>query len=252
VVGEGALALVTGANRGLGRETARQLARRGVGVLLASRDAERGAEVARELAADAGGGGGKAAVWPVRLDVTDPGQVAAVADLVRRDHGRLDILVNNAAVFLPATAEATTVAELRPLFEANVFGAVTVIHALLPLLRRSAAPRVVNVSSTTASLTLTGRGEDLPGDATVRMAYTASKAALNMLTLQYAQAFARDPGLRHLKINAATPGYTATDMNGFRGTRSVAEGARSVVELATLPDDGPTGGFFSDEGPVPW
>jgi NAD(P)-dependent dehydrogenase (short-subunit alcohol dehydrogenase family) len=110
----------------------------------------------------------------------------------------------------------------------------------------------VNVSSTTASLTLTSSGADLPGDARVRMAYAASKAALNMLTVQYAQAFLRDPKLAHVKVNAVTPGYTATDMNGFRGTRPASVAAQVVAELATLPDDGPSGCFLGEDGPVPW
>ncbi|GAA2905304.1 short-chain dehydrogenase [Actinoplanes cyaneus] len=240
------VALVTGANRGLGRETARQLAGKGIAVLLGARDAERGAAVAAELAAEGG------SVTAIPLDVTDEAGVAAVAARIRDRWGRLDVLVNNAGAFRPATAVETTAAPLRDIFEVNVYGVVTVTHAVLPLLARSAAPRIVNVSSTTASLTLTAAGESLPGNAAVRMAYTASKAALNMLTIQYARAFRLDPELAHLKINSATPGYTATDMNQHQGIRSVHDGARAIVELATLPADGPTGGFFNDEGPVPW
>jgi NAD(P)-dependent dehydrogenase (short-subunit alcohol dehydrogenase family) len=122
---------------------------------------------------------------------------------------------------------------------------------MLPLLRQSAMPRIVNVSSTTASLTMTGSGHDFGGNASRRLAYSTSKTAMNMLTVQYARAFAADPGLAHIKINSATPGHTATDMSGHHG-RSVADGARIIVDLATLPADGPTGGFFNDQGPVPW
>jgi len=240
------VALVTGANKGLGKETARQLARRGIEVLVGSRDPARGAEAARELS-DEG-----LAATSVQLDVGDAGSVEAAAAWIECRHGVLDVLVNNAGITSDLAALETTSAEMRKLFEVNVFGVVTTIRAMLPLLRRSAAPRIVNVSSTTASMTLTSAGADLPGDADRRLAYTSSKAALNMLTVQYAQAFGKDPGLSHLKINSATPGYTATDMNRHRGTRSVEEGACAAVQLATLGDDGPTGLFFDDEGPVQW
>jgi NAD(P)-dependent dehydrogenase (short-subunit alcohol dehydrogenase family) len=191
-------------------------------------------------------------VVPVRVDVTDADTLSDLAERVRSEHGRLDILVNNAGVIAGATAAATEAGHMRRTFEVNVFGVVSAIHALLPLLRQSAVPRIVNVSSTTASMTLTSDGADLPGDADQRLAYASSKAALNMLTVQYARAFSRDPDLRHIKVNSASPGYTATDMNGHRGHRHVSEGARVVVDLATLPDGGPTGGFFTDEGAVPW
>lgn len=246
MVDQPVVALVTGATRGLGRETARQLAGKGITVLLGARDPERGAAVAAEIAAE----GGDAVAVP--LDVTDEDSVAAVAAQVREVWSKLDVLVNNAGTFRPATAVETTAAAMRDIFEVNVFGVVAVTHAVLPLLARSAAPRIVNVSSTTASLALTSAGEALPGNAAVRMAYTASKAALNMLTVQYARAFRLDAELAHIKINSATPGYTATDMNRHQGIRSVHDGARAIVELATLPADGPTGGFFDDEGRVPW
>jgi NAD(P)-dependent dehydrogenase (short-subunit alcohol dehydrogenase family) len=241
-----AVALVTGANRGIGAEVARQLALRGLTVLLGCRDLARGCEAARRLGRDG------AEVTPVKLDVTEVASVRRAASAVEHDHGRLDVLVNNAGIIEPAGAVETTAALMRATFEVNVFGAVCVIHAFLPLLRRSAAPRIVNVSSTTASLGLTSDGADLPGAADVRMAYASSKAALNMLTVQYAQTFAREPGFSHIRINSATPGYTATDMNNYQGARHVSEGARVIVELAVMPGDGPTGGFFSDEGPVPW
>jgi NAD(P)-dependent dehydrogenase (short-subunit alcohol dehydrogenase family) len=238
-------ALVTGANRGLGKEVVRQLARRGMTVLLGSRDAARGAAAARDLASEGD-------VRPLPLDVTAAASVAAAAARVDGEHGRLDVLVNNAGLMVEALATEMTADDMRRTYEVNVFGAVTVLNAMLPLLRRSAAPRVVNVSSTTASLTLTGGGADFGGDAHVRLAYSSSKAALNMLTVQYAAAFAADPGLAHIKINSATPGYVATDMNAHRGARTVEEGSRVVVDLATLPADGPSGGFFREQGPVPW
>jgi NAD(P)-dependent dehydrogenase (short-subunit alcohol dehydrogenase family) len=237
--------LVTGANKGLGKETARQLAHKGMTVLIGSRDPERGAAAVSELSADG------VTVVPVQLDVTDAGSVEAMAAQLRQEHGRLDVLVNNAGTVVACPAESITAVELRQTFEVNVFGVVTVIHAMLPLLKNSIAPRIVNVSSTTASLSLTSGGTDFGGDAQ-RLGYSSSKAALNMLTVQYAQAFGRNSGLAHIKINSATPGYTATDLTGHRGTRTVAEGARIIVELALLPENGPTGGFFNDQGPVPW
>jgi NAD(P)-dependent dehydrogenase (short-subunit alcohol dehydrogenase family) len=239
------VALVTGANRGLGRETARQLVASGMTVVMGSRDPERGAAAARELGVDG-------AVVPVRLDVTDSAGVEAVADRLRREYGRLDVLVNNAGTVVDRLATETTAVEMRRTFEVNVFGVVTVIHAMLPLLRASAAPRIVNVSSTTASLGLTSGGTEFGGDADRRAAYSSSKAALNMLTVQYARAFAKEPGLSRIKINSATPGYVATDLTGHRGTRTVEQGARIIVDLATLAEDGPTGEFFNDRGRVPW
>jgi NAD(P)-dependent dehydrogenase (short-subunit alcohol dehydrogenase family) len=189
---------------------------------------------------------------PVRLDVTDSASLRAAAADVGGTYGRLDVLVNNAGVSVAVPVEETDGASLREVLGVNVIGVADTIHTFLPLLRRSAAPRIVNVSSTTASLTLTAAGTDFGGDAASRLAYSTSKTALNMLTVQYANAFRRDPALSRILINAATPGYVATDMNGHRGTRTVKEGAGVIVQLATLPDDGPTGGFFNDAGPVPW
>src|SRR4051812_42658820 len=167
-------ALVTGANRGLGKEVARQLARRGMTVLLGSRDAARGAAAARDLASEGD-------VRPLPLDVTAAASVATAAARVDGEHGRPDVLVNNAGLMVEALAPEMTADDMRRTYEVNVFGAVAVLTAMLPLLRRSAAPRVVNVSSTTASLTLTGGGADFGGDAHVRLSYSSSKAALNML-----------------------------------------------------------------------
>lgn len=235
------VALVTGANRGLGRETARQLADLGMTILAGSRNPGRPGE------ATAGTG-----TRPLRLDVTDRASLRAAAEEIGHAYGRLDVLVNNAGISVAVPAAETDGTALRQVLDVNVIGALDTIRVFLPLLRRSAAPRIVNVSSATASLTLTAAGTDFGGDAASRLAYSTSKAALNMLTVQYANAFRLDPGLSRIRINAATPGYIATDMNDHRGTRTVEEGARVIIRLATLPADGPAGGFFNDRGAVPW
>ncbi|MGW1916872.1 SDR family NAD(P)-dependent oxidoreductase [Streptomyces sp. NPDC002076] len=178
--------------------------------------------------------------------------IGIVADEIGRTYGRLDVLVNNAGVMVEVSAARLTAAEIRSVCEVNMPGAATMVHEMLPLLRSSAHPRIVNVSSTTASLSLTAAGTDFGGDAAHRIAYSVSKTALNMLTLQYARAFAADPDLAHIKINAVTPGYVATGMSKGRGTRTVDEGAAVVVAFANLADDGPTGQFHNDRGPVPW
>ena len=242
-----AVALVTGANKGIGRETVRQLARRGVTVLLGSRDSSRGEAASEEMRTEG------LAVIPIRLDVTDGASIDAVSARLEADYGRLDILVNNAGTIVAGPAAMLTAEQIHETFEVNVFGAVRTVRTLLPLLRQSRSARIVNVSSGTGSLSLTSEGTEFGADADQRLAaYAVSKGALNMLTLQYARAFAQDPVLSHIKVNSAAPGFTATDMNQHRGTRTVREGARIIVELATLPADGPTGGFFNDQGPVPW
>lgn len=240
------VAMITGANRGLGREAATQLAGIGYHVLVGSRQAESGQAVAGELTA-----AGLSAT-AVAIDVTDSRSVLAAAQTVEREHGRLDVLVNNAGALVETSAAQLTAAELRKTCEVNLFGVANAVHEMLPPLRRSPNPRIVNVSSTTGSLSLTAAGTDFGGDAASRIAYSTSKAALNMLTLQYARAFAADPELAHIKINAVTPGYIATDMNQGRGTRTVAQGVRVVVDLATIDRDGPSGEFRNDQGPVAW
>ncbi|MFE4496717.1 SDR family oxidoreductase [Streptomyces niveus] len=232
--------LITGANKGLGFETARRLVAAGHTVYLGSRDAKRGREAAERLGAR-----------PVVLDVTDEASVAAAAKTVETAGDGLDVLVNNAGIERRApdgtvyTAAQETADAMRTVFETNVFGVVRVTHAFLPLLRRSAAPVVVNVSSGLGSMTLmTGAGaaqSAYPG-----VAYPASKTALNMITVQYAKAF---PDFR---INAVEPGFTATDLNAHTGTQTVEEGAEIIVRMAQLGPDGPTGGSFTASGPQPW
>jgi NAD(P)-dependent dehydrogenase (short-subunit alcohol dehydrogenase family) len=231
--------LITGANKGLGFETAGRLIAAGHTVYIGSRDAERGRRAAEQLGARM-----------ILLDVTDDESVAAAAKIIEASGG-LDVLVNNAGIegYAPdgrvIGAADVTADSIRALFETNVFGVVRVIHAFLPLLQRSAAPVVVNVSSGLASMSrVTNPGG--PGYAYPGVAYPASKAAVNMLTVQYAKAF---PSMR---INAVEPGYTATDLNRHAGTQTVEQGAEIIVRMAQTGPDGPTGGYFDAAGPLPW
>jgi NAD(P)-dependent dehydrogenase (short-subunit alcohol dehydrogenase family) len=231
--------LITGANKGLGFETARQLIAAGHTVYVGSRDAERGRLAAERLDARM-----------VLIDVTDDASVAAAATTIEADGG-LDVLVNNAGIELriggnvvPGAADITA-GLMRSLFETNVFGVVRVTHAFLPLLRRSATPVVVNVSSGLASMSRVAT-PGTPAYAYPGVAYPASKAAVNMITVQYAKAF---PDMR---INAVEPGYTATDLNGHAGTQTVEQGAEIIVRMAQVGADGPTGSYVGAEGPLPW
>ncbi|MFD8432452.1 SDR family oxidoreductase [Streptomyces coelicoflavus] len=237
------VALVTGANKGIGFAAARQLGERGVAVLVGARDEALGKRAADALAADG------IAATPIGLDVTDPARVAEAAGEIERRYGRLDILVNNAGTaggFTGAPSEAGA-ADLREVYETNVFGVVTVTGAMLPLLLRSPAGRVVNLSSHVGSLTLhSDPGSPLAG---VNMiAYQSSKTALNAVTVAYAKELRGTP----VKVNTALPGVVATDINHHRGRRTPAEGAAIVVRLALLDEDGPSGACLADEGPVPW
>jgi len=231
--------LITGANKGLGYETARQLIAAGHTVYLGCRNSERGQSAAQQLGARL-----------VQLDVTDDNSVSAAAQLVD-ELGGLDVLVNNAGVEGRGEnntiigAEALTADMMREVFDTNVFGAVRVTHAFLPLLQRSSAPVVVNVSSSLGSLSLAG-SSDSPTFLYPGVAYPASKSALNMITVQFAKQF---PSMR---INAVEPGYTDTDLNGHTGIQTVEEGARIIVDMAQVAPDGPTGGYFSAHGPIPW
>ncbi|MCI2237497.1 SDR family NAD(P)-dependent oxidoreductase [Paenibacillus sp. TRM 82003] len=227
--------LITGANRSLGFETARRLVEAGHSVLLGARDRERGRAAAERLGARF-----------VHLDVTDDASVAAAAADVAEHEGALDVLVNNAGVPGPLVpAEEITAADASAVLDVNVVGVVRVTHAFLPLLRRSANPVIVNVSSGMGSFTATHDASRVESQLVAPL-YTSSKAAVTMLTTQYAKAL---PGV---KVNAADPGYTATDFNGHSGTQSVAEGTDAIVELATIGPDGPTGVFRDRYGVVPW
>ncbi|MEV4051053.1 SDR family oxidoreductase [Amycolatopsis sp. NPDC049688] len=239
---EQTIALVTGANKGIGFEIAAGLGALGWSVGIGARDEQRREDAVAKLRA-AG-----ADAFGVPLDVTDDASVAAAAALIEERAGRLDVLVNNAGIAgaWPDEPSAVTPASLRAVVETNVIGVVRVTNAMLPLLRRSGHPRIVNQSSHVASLTLqTTPDVDLGG---VSGAYSPSKTFLNAITIQYAKELAGTP----IKINGACPGYVATDLNGFHGTSTPEDGARIAVRLATLPGDGPTGGLFDDAGPVPW
>ncbi|MEU6406751.1 SDR family oxidoreductase [Streptomyces sp. NPDC046985] len=237
------IALITGANKGIGFAVARQLGEQGITVVVGARDEALGKQAADALADD-----GVTAV-PLRLDVRDPASAQEAAREIERLFGGLDILVNNAGVagaFTGAPSEATA-ADLREVYETNVFGVVTVTHAMLPMLRRSPAGRIVNLSSHVGSLTL-GSAPDGPLAGVSMIAYQSSKTALNAVTLAYAKELRETP----VKVNAALPGVVATDINRRRGGRSPAEGAAIAVRLATLDASGPSGRLLADEGPVPW
>ena len=236
------VAVVTGANKGIGLEIARQLAREGVTVFIGARDEERGRAAAEKLRAEG------LDARPLRLDVTDDASVAAAASPVEKSPGRLDILVNNAGIAIDdGPPSRISMDVLRRTYETNVFGVVRVTQALLPLLRRSDAGRIVNLSSGLGSLTLNSDPSS-PFAAVKYLAYNTSKSAVNAITVQFAYELRDTP----IKVNAADPGYVATDMNRHQGVRSVEQGAATPVRLATLPSSGPTGGYFNDEGPVPW
>lgn len=250
--GEQKVALVTGANKGIGRAAAEQLAALGITVLIGARDARRGEEAAASIRA----AGGDA--HAVALDVTEVGTVREAARQVEERFGHLDVLINNAGITgsglvspqdavdqVPSTVDLDMV---RKVFETNVFGVIAVTNAMLPLLRRSRAPRIVNVSSHAASLGLTSDPDGPFAGLLPSAAYSPSKSALTGLTVNYANELRKDGIL----VNAVAPGYVDTDSNNHTGFLTVEQGAAVLVRMATLESDGPTGGFFSADGPVPW
>ena len=227
--------LITGANKSLGRETARRLVEAGHTVLVGARDPERGRAAAEALGARF-----------VQIDVTDDASVRAAAADVAAHEGVLDVLVNNAGVGGPqAPADELTAADALAVYDVNVFGVVRVTHAFLPLLRGSANPLVVNVTSGLGSFAATHDPDRVEGRVVTPL-YASSKSALTMLTTQYAR------GLPDVRFNAVDPGYTATDLNGHSGPQTVTEGTDAIVELATSGPDGPTGVFRDRYGVVPW
>jgi NAD(P)-dependent dehydrogenase (short-subunit alcohol dehydrogenase family) len=237
------IALITGANKGIGFEVARQLGKLGITVLVGARDESRGRQAEESLRE-----GGTPARY-VLLDVTGEETVRKAAAWIEAEYGRLDILVNNAAIagsFMGPPSLVTS-EQLRDVYETNVFGVVTVTNAMLPLLRKSVAGRIVNMSSDAGSLALNADpGSPFAGYNLVT--YQSSKAALNFLTVAYAKELRDTP----IKVNSANPGFTATDLNGHRGYGTTEQAAVIVVKLATLGSDGPTATSQSDKGDVPW
>ena len=243
------VALITGANKGIGLETARQLGKLGMKIVVGSRDLARGeaaAEVLRGIGVDA---------RAIKLDVVKRADRVAAARFIKKEFGRLDILINNAAVMLDPRSGAwaknatskTPLKVLRDTFETNFFAVVELTQRLLPLLRKSPAGRIVNLSSILASQTLHATPGSPIYDAKT-FAYDASKTALNSFTIHLAHEL---QGTR-IKVNSAHPGWVKTEMGGEGAQMEIVDGAKTSVQLATLPEDGPTGGYFHMGEALPW
>lgn len=239
------IALVTGANQGIGLQTAKDLRDRGLVVLLGSRDFGRGVAAASAIGGD---------VHAIQIDVTDGASVAAAAKRIQDEFGRLDILINNAAISTGGKSSVPVgevskipLDEIRAVWETNVFGVLTVYQAMLPLLRKAPYARIVNVSSVTGSLALNS-DPSFPTRAFFGPVYPASKTALNALTV----AMAKELESTTIKVNAVSPGYTKTALTRFLGTDTVEQGAAEVVRVALLGPDAPTGTFTRNGGTIPW
>jgi NAD(P)-dependent dehydrogenase (short-subunit alcohol dehydrogenase family) len=242
---KGKIALITGANKGIGLETARQLGKLGVTILAGARDLAKGeeaAEVLRGIGVDA---------RAIKLDVDNESDRAAAAKFIEKEFGRLDILINNAGVMLDGRGgnetSKTSSRVLHQTFETNFFSPIALTQILLPLLRKSDSGRVVNLSSILASLTLHAtKGSPIYEAKT--FAYDASKAALNSFTIH----LAHELRATKIKVNSAHPGWVKTDMGGEGAQMEIVDGAKTSVQLATLPADGPTGGYFHMGETLPW
>jgi len=249
---QGKVAFITGANKGIGLETARGLGQLGIAVIIGSRDEANGRAAADKLRAE-----GIEGVEAVRFDVTSPADHRAIARHLQERHGKLDILVNNAGVMLDEvemagqggfnSTSSVTPDALRKTFETNFFAVVALTQTLLPLIRKSPAGRIVNLSSILGSLTLHS-DPNSPIYTMKGFAYDASKTALNTFTVHLAHELKGTP----IKVNSAHPGWVKTDMGGSAAPMEVSEGGKTSVLLATLPDDGPTGGFSHLGEPLPW
>lgn len=232
-----AVALVTGANKGIGFEIARLLRDSDITAIIGARDEMRGRAAAERLG-----------LPYVRLDVTDAASIRAAATWIEQEYGRLDILVNNAGItFDDGLPSQSTTAEARQVYETNVFGVIEVTNAMLPLLRRSPAGRIVNVSSERGSIGRT-LDQDHPLWPMLNLVYCSSKAALNMITVSYAKELWDTP----IKVNAVDPGWVKTDINHGTGIKAPEEGAAPIVAMALLDADGPTATFTQHDGPLPW
>jgi NAD(P)-dependent dehydrogenase (short-subunit alcohol dehydrogenase family) len=237
------IALITGANKGIGLEAARQLAKTGAHVLIGARDAAKGQAAVQTLQAE-----GLSAEL-LELDVTQEASVKAAAQNVTQRHGKLDILVNNAGINpeFPQgifSIDQLSLEMLMQIYQTNFFGAFLAMREFLPLLRKSDAGRIVNVSSSLGSLT----GQSKPDSVFHIMGYNSSKAALNALTIQMSKQLADTS----IKVNSVCPGWVKTDLGSDAAPRTVQEGARIVIKLATLPQDGANGGFFNEDGVIAW
>jgi NAD(P)-dependent dehydrogenase (short-subunit alcohol dehydrogenase family) len=240
------LALITGANKGIGLETARQLAAQGIHVLIGARDAAKGEAAAQTIQAE----GYKAD--SIALDVSNEASIKQAAQTVTDRYGNLDILVNNAGIHPEYgqsifSFEQMSLDLVMQIYQTNVFGPFMMIQAFLPLLRQSAAGRIVNTSSSVGSLTEQSNPES-PYYPVNTAGYNSSKTALNALTVQLAKQLTGT----NLKVNSACPGWVQTDMGSNAAPRTVSEGARIIIKLATLPNDGPNGGFFNEDGAINW
>ncbi|BDI31672.1 dehydrogenase [Capsulimonas corticalis] len=236
------VALITGANKGIGKEIARQLGAQGYTVLLGARDAGRGAEAAEDLKKDG------IDAHTIQLEVTNQESLDAAAAKVEAEYGKLDVLVNNAGIYIEsAPASQTDVETFKKTYDTNVFGVFAATKSFLPLIKKAEAGRIVNMSSGLGSITQNS-DPNWSFAAFKAVAYNSSKSAVNAITVVFAAELKDTP----IKVNAADPGYVATDINGNSGPRTVQQGATAAVRLATLPADGPTGGYFDEDGTVPW
>ncbi|WP_338543709.1 SDR family oxidoreductase [Paenibacillus tundrae] len=241
------VALVTGANKGIGYQIVKDLVSQGFTVLIGSRNYENGETAARNIGTEA---------YNLQLDVTDHSSVNAAAERIKREFGRLDVLVNNAGISFNGvsltteedirrafTASLVPLDKIRELFETNVFGVIAVTQAMLPMLREAEAGRIVNISSELGSLTRT-----LEPDGLFYGYYGPSKTGLNAVTV----AFAKELASTNIKVNAICPGSTATDMNNFQGTNSVEQASALALRFVLMDENGPTGTFSNEEGIIPW
>jgi NAD(P)-dependent dehydrogenase (short-subunit alcohol dehydrogenase family) len=239
------VALITGANKGIGLETARQLGKKNITVLIGARDAAKGEQAAATLKAEG------ITAYPVTIDVTDSASIASAVAQIEAQFGKLDILINNAGVLSDGGVPASTVSDalVRQTFETNVFGLINTTQAFLPLLRKSEAGRIVNLTSILGSITFASDPQSPIGAATgTGAAYAASKSAVNMYTVHLATELKDTP----IKVNAVHPGWVKTEMGGEGAMMEIPDGAKSSVQYATLPVDGPTGGYFHFNDRLPF